>query len=1121
MEELKDITIKCKSMDIPQLVKDKRRFYGTYAVMALMNAQTVLDHILKVAALPIIPAKDKYGKVFEPNAEDLWLHPVMRYMNYVSYNKDEYPEKTLVVMERLQKYFPFLKIFVENQREYFNKKNNVRRLENNSNDLYGVLNAMLRVIKKYRDTTTHYMTNDECWNDGSDFLRKYEQPLAIMTDSYYEVALRNMKERYSYTTDDLRFIQDYRYKRARGSDGRPAMRKNLDFFLSMTAYNGDANKKLHLSAVGVALLICLFLDKQYINQFVTNLALTSKYLPSSKEAQVIRRSLGMHNIVQPKDRIQSEKSSMSVAMDMLGEIKRCPKELFDTLAEARQSQFRLISSDHSEVLLMRSKDRFAQLALQYIDYGRKFDQIRFHVNMGRLRYLFNTEKTCVDGQTRVRVIEHQLNGFGRIDEMEAHRKGDDGTFGNTGIKIRDFENMIRDDADPNHYPYIVDTYTRYMLDGNHVEMLIGKDMDMPQAEEYYGKWYVSKTVPTCRMSTLELPAMMFHMHLLGAKRTEARIIDVYNRYMKLFEALEHGEVTQDNIDSFGIDRSDMPQKVNNVVGNTSKIKSCKEYTERRLREMYEDTCKRIERLKQDKRLIGTAANKMGKRGFAQIRPGRLAEYLMCSIVAWQPTLCSGNDYGSDRLTGLNYRVMQSAIAIYDSHGSDEEKRQLRTIFENAGLIGGDRERNHPFLGKVLGYRLPEDVVELYDRYIHEQKRYLVSLLDSIRNGECPHVPFVNVGQNKWKKPSQKYIGQVYTEDKAVDLPHQMFDKEIKEHLSKMPQMQDIDFDHANVTYLIAEYMRRVRDDSFQDFYSWKRNYRYIDMLKGDIDKTGRTPKMAVNWTTTDEREALWRDREKQIKRYSSWADSQLAASPQGRGLNAQERDTIIARRIVNSRNEYQKNEKVIRRYKVQDALLFLMTCDTLTQFADFNGHQFKLRDIMPDAAKGILSEAMPIDFKFTKNGTTYIIHADEMKLKNYGDFFVLANDKRLEKLLKLVGRQRVEKSELDAELKRYDVCRPEVVRMVFDLEKMAFDLFPQLAERVKAGGESGKIGFKDILEVLLKEGKIKERQKEVLRLIRNSFDHNNYPSSGVVEVVTLPDIANNMKELFGQYAHVV
>lgn len=420
-------------MNIPKLVEEKKRYFGTYTVMALMNAQTVLNHIQKVTELPIIPAINKEGKEFTPSDENLWQHPVMRYIWHVSYKQDDQPEKTQAVIEKLLHYFPFLKIMGENQRKYFNNKNNTNRLEVNSTDLTGILDTVFRVIKKYRDTTTHYMTNDTCWDDGSDFLAK-EHRLAIMIDSYYEVALRDLKERYSYATDDLRFIQDYRYKRVRMPDGKPVMRKDTNFYLSMVDYNGDAGKKLHLSGVGVAQLVCLFLDKRYINQLVSNLKLTSKHLPSSQEAQIIRRSLGIHNIVLPKDRIHSDKGDMSIAMDMLGEIKRCPNELFDTLSADRQSSFRQISSDYNEVLLKRSSDRFAQLTLQYIDYGEKFDRIRFHVNMGKLRYLFNAEKTCVDGLVRVRVIEHPLNGFGRMAEMEAMRKQEDGTFGKTGYR---------------------------------------------------------------------------------------------------------------------------------------------------------------------------------------------------------------------------------------------------------------------------------------------------------------------------------------------------------------------------------------------------------------------------------------------------------------------------------------------------------------------------------------------------------------------------------------------------------------------------------------------------------------------------------------------------------------
>lgn len=54
-------------MKIPKLVEDKKRYFGTYTVMALMNAQTALDHIQKVTELPVFPAIDEEGKEFTPS----------------------------------------------------------------------------------------------------------------------------------------------------------------------------------------------------------------------------------------------------------------------------------------------------------------------------------------------------------------------------------------------------------------------------------------------------------------------------------------------------------------------------------------------------------------------------------------------------------------------------------------------------------------------------------------------------------------------------------------------------------------------------------------------------------------------------------------------------------------------------------------------------------------------------------------------------------------------------------------------------------------------------------------------------------------------------------------------
>lgn len=138
-----------------------------------------------------------------------------------------------------------------------------------------------------------------------------------------------------------------------------------------------------------------------------------------------------------------------------------------------------------------------------------------------------------------------------------------------------------------------------------------------------------------------------------------------------------------------------------------------------------------------------------------------------------------------------------------------------------------------------------------------------------------------------------------------------------------------------------------------------------------------------------------------------------------------------------------------------------------------------------------------------------------MKLKNYGDFFVLANDKRLCKLLKIVGSNSVSKEDIMEEFKKYDQCRPEIASIVFNLEKWAFDTYPELSAKVD---REEQVDFKFILNVLLNKKNINNEQSYILRKIRNAFDHNNYPDKGLVEIKALPEIAMSIKKTFGEYA---
>lgn len=1106
-------------MKIPKIIEHHKHIFASYTAMALMNVQTVLNHIQKVTAVDGVLDNENY-----------WEHPIVQLLN--SRNSHSIaPEKEQEVMNKLLRHFPFLKIMAENQRIFNNKRkgdNSIRtkRLEICNNDLYYPLEQCLRVLKKYRDYTTHSYIQDDSWNDGSRFL-KGESALSSIINNYYNVALRNVKDRYQYNTAQLAFIQDHRLKNVRDEDGKWRKVLDCDFFLSIQHSNGDKSHielhngttkidVLHLSGVGVVLLICLFLEKKYINTFLAKIHIHGDYANNSEEFRIIRRSMSINSILLPKERITSEKKSMSVALDMLNELKRCPRELFDRLSWEDQDRFRIVSSDYNEVLQMRSSDRFAQLSLQYIDYNKLFDRIRFHINMGKLRYLFARDKMCIDNQVRVRVLEHPLNGYGRLGDMEECRKQPNGTFAHSGIAIQDFEHMQRDDANVANYPYVVDTVAHYMLDNNKVEFCFCNDKILPEVvyDDIAEKWHVEKTIPSCRMSVLELPAMMFHMHLLGAGATERRITEVYNNYKKLFGAMSDGSLTANNIDSFGIARADMPQKVLDAVAGIRNGKCYNAFVKEAIETMIQETQRLIDRNKENISAIGSSYNKMGKRGFKQISSGKLADFLARDIVKFQPSLLAGASYGSDKITGLNYRVMQATIATYNEAYPYND---FYGMFEKAGLVGGsNRERNHPFLYSALR-KQPQSAVAFYEYYLSARKRYLVKLLNQINEGEKPKITFAQGGGNKWITRNSNYykvIGEIYLEDHAIELPRQMFDDEIKNALKILPSMSSIDYEQSNVTYLIGEYLKRECYDEFQSFYTWKRNYRYIDMLQCETDEKNSLVK---TYTTTSEREKLWEERSETIKRYKHWAIDKKIADRSKSKISNEEFGTLLNKRVNVCRNEYQKDEKMIRRYKVQDALMFFMVLDTLKKNIEFNAADFRLKDIMPDADKGILSTIMPLEFRFEKAGKHYTIYTEGMKLKNYGDFFALAHDKRLDSLLDILKTNRINKDAIEDELDNYDTCRPTMAKLILDFEKMAYDKYPELKRLVN---ETYHFDFSALLQELILKGEFNRSQTYLLSQIRNAFSHNVYPNNGIIEVNTLPEIANHLIEMFGEYARI-
>ena len=166
-------------MKIPKLIEEHKSVFGAYSTMALSNVETMLNHIAERAGL------DRYEWNEEHGAEDYWEHPVMQYLTEMDELEFIPSDVLLDVRDRLFRSFPFLKIMAENQRDYRNSRERTERVEISESDIFDVLNNSFRVLKAYRDTCSHFLIENQIWEDDSLMLMYNECPLAAMVNQYY------------------------------------------------------------------------------------------------------------------------------------------------------------------------------------------------------------------------------------------------------------------------------------------------------------------------------------------------------------------------------------------------------------------------------------------------------------------------------------------------------------------------------------------------------------------------------------------------------------------------------------------------------------------------------------------------------------------------------------------------------------------------------------------------------------------------------------------------------------------------------------------------------------------------------------------------------------------------
>ena len=1120
--------------------KQKPVFAG-FLNMARQNAFVTMCHISKLMGVGIS------GQSEENNLKGMSVLAVL---------KGRDAEKKQKLCALLEKHFPFLrpmddamkmKVAVNGAEGDFSGGYYRKDLKSAADTYYEILTNVFTVLNFYRNYSTHYDPDED---DRIESLHAAESVIVYKLFETYKSSLFVVQQRFGYTEEQMNFAKLNMIK----PNYRCILHQYIDEYGNI--FKPDANtpkeaikgKKRILSYNGLVLFASLFLHKKYISELHSKLKyspfpvdsdITYLEIPENERfhKSVILEAFSIYRINLPQERLASMRSDIALGLDMLNELQKCPKELYNLLDPEDRELFHAENtgetSDGSAVTKMiRHSDRFPYLAMRYIDEMNIFENARFQVSLGNYRFAFYNKK-CIDrggeeSADRVRSLQMELNGFGRIDEIEQARKNEWGEY------IRDFEDVREDTSET--LPYITDERANYIINANRVGIWYptGKNPHLtssglpvlpenPKEVRYDSKGKVIRpdvtmTKPRCFVSVYELPAMLFYNHLYQklneADKTKSESVEKYIKshvaaVSSVCKGICDGEITPENhaskLAELNVELPHLPEKLQDYLTgkDVDMDKRGRELLQKRLHGLIVETKQEAERFESRWQRYIDKKNRRGKSGFTDIRSGELAVWLADDIVKMQPC----NENGTNKLTGLNASVMQAVLAVYED--TDVVKRTLAA----AGLLTGTYP--HPFLNAVIAQN-PQNTVQFYKYYLEEKLRYLQSLEGKIKyDKDClKSLTFLRRGVKKWEDRTVKYYMELAGRylDNPVELPRGLFKPQIERMLAALncADVLKSEAGRTNAAYLIARYFDLHLNDGSQEFYELERIYPFVKTANND-------PEGDESFVTAgDVYDLIHSDCAELIDDIAEERTDLILEKKDKKLKNNKEKQEILERvksGLKRDLKEMRTVEKHIRRYKVQDMLIFLMAKDIL--LAKDNGwnniEDFKLKSVKPVNAGGenILNRQVRFSVTLTlKGGKTVDITQNDLKVKNYGDFYRFLNDSRIATLLPYLEKGEckagtestltVTRAEIEDELQAYDGKRVPVFEIIQRMEKKILSAHPQLKDRKSAEYKIKGLPKRNNFRTLLAEyGNVGENLEAVVK-IRNSFGHNCYASPDVL-----------------------
>lgn len=1081
--------------------KDNKHFWAAFLNLARHNVYITINHINKLLEIREI---DNDEKILDIKA--LWQ----------KVNKDLNQKARL--RELMTKHFPFLEtaIYTKNKEDKKEVKEEKQAKAQSFDSLNHCLFLFLEKLQEARNYYSHY---------------KY-------SESTKEPVLEKelLKKMYNIFDNNIQLvIKDYQHNKDINPDEDF---KHLDRTEKEFNYYFTQDKKGKITESGLLFFVSLFLEKKdaiWMQQKFTGFK-DNRENNKQMTHEVFCRS----RMLLPKLRLESTQTQDWILLDMLNELIRCPKSLYERLKGEDRKKFEVpfdstdedydAEQDPFKNTLIRHQDRFPYFVLRYFDYNEIFKNLRFQIDLGT--YHFSIYKKLIGGQKEDRHLTHKLYGFERIQEFTKQHRPDDWK-----AIVKDF-----DTYETSEEPYISETTPHYHLENQKIGIRFKNDNDKiwPSLEtngenNEKSKYKLDKQYQAeAFLSVHELLPMMFYYLLLkkeepnndkkNASRVEGFIKREIRDIFKLYDAFANDEIN--NIDDLkkyykdkNIEIRHLPKQMIAIL--ESKPKDMAKEAKRKQKEMVKDT----------KKLLATLEKQTQKekeddgRNVKLLKSGEIAKWLVNDMMRFQPVQKDneGKPLNNSKANSTEYQMLQRSLALYN-----KEEKPTR-YFRQVKLI--ESSNPHPFL-KWTKWEECNNILTFYYSYLTKKIEFLNKLK--------PEDWKKNQYFLKLKEPKTNRETLVQGWKNGFNLPRGIFTEPIREwfkrHQNDSEEYEKVEkLNKAGlVTKVIPLFFKeepfkdkeehskegtqKEINDCVQPFYNFPYNVGNIYRPKDE------------DFLHREERIKLWNNKKDKFKGYKEKIKSKK--------LTDKEKEEYRSYLEFQSWNKFERELRLARNQDIVTWLLCKELIDKL-KIDELNIDELKklrLNNIDTDTAKkeknNILNRVMPMQLPVTvyeiddshnivKNKPLHTVYIEETKTKllKQGNFKALVKDRRLNGLFSFVKtnseaeskRNPISKLLVEYELGEYQEARIEIIKDMLALEETLINKYKDLPTNK----------FSDMLNSWL-EGKDEadkarfQNDVDFLIAVRNAFSHNQYPMHNKIEFANIKPFSlytmNNSEE---------